>query len=244
MDKPWSNPKAPVLCRLMNPRSSAAVLLDFDGTITLKDCDLMIADALLGTAAGHMYGPLVRAYEGLEIGAAEYFEGYLSGLGAAPGEIAAKAGEVPLRPGFRALVEWCRARGMSVRVLSEGLRLYIEPLMAAAGVGDLPVSANEVRCDGAGRFTVTPPPDAEPCNRCLNCKGAHVRRLQAAGHAVAIVGNGASDLCAARVADLVVARDGLLRHCRNLNISCVVWETFSEVRSALEEWRFQPAQPE
>jgi 2-hydroxy-3-keto-5-methylthiopentenyl-1-phosphate phosphatase len=50
---------------------------------------------------------------------------------------------------------------------------------------------------------------------------------------VALVGNGASDLCAARVADLVLARDTLAALCRAEGIPHVAWRDLAEVRAAL-----------
>ncbi len=233
----WPRRDSSVAWCLMTAKYKAMLLLDFDGTITMDDSDLLIADALLGgPRARRICEPLVRAYENLEISTEEYFEGYLRGLGASFEKIRETAKSVPIRPGLISLVDWCQKRDISVRVLSEGLRLYIEPIMRAAGVSNVPVSANEAYCDDSGSYKVVPPADATSCDRCLNCKGAHVRRAQAAGCGVALVGNGASDLCGARLADLVLARDTLLQHCLEFGLPCVAWTQFLEVRDALRNW--------
>ena len=209
------------------------VLVDFDGTLTLRDADFVIADALLGEQGRAVYGPLAHAYESLEIGIVEYFDGYLAGLGAGPGDIARCAAEVPVRPGLAELARWCEGAGVDLRLVSEGIDLYIEPVLEACGLSDLEVSCNLASFDGE-RYQVAPPPDAESCERCLNCKGVHVRRAQDLGRRVAVVGNGSSDLCGARLADLVLARDILLEHCEREGIACVAWDSFEDVRAALE----------
>jgi 2-hydroxy-3-keto-5-methylthiopentenyl-1-phosphate phosphatase len=217
------------------------ILVDFDGTITARDADFVIADAARGEeAARAVYGPLAEAYEGLRISLAQYFEGYLAGLGLSAAEIAQHVGVVPCRPGFPGLVAACRARGWGLRVVSEGLDAYIRPMLEALGAGDLELSCNRL-VEGPEGPRVLPPLDGEACERCLNCKGAHVRRARARGQRVAMVGNGASDLCAAREADLVFARDTLAQLCAAEGLPFVAWEAFEEVVAGLP--RHSPPDP-
>ncbi len=209
------------------------ILVDFDGTITARDADFVIADAARGSAAARaVYQPLAQAYESLEIGLAAYFEGYLAGLGLSAAEIARHVDAVPCRPGFRELVRACEDRGWAVRVCSEGLDAYIRPLLEHLGVGELPLSCNRL-VERDGRAWVLPPLDGEPCQRCLNCKGVHARRARADGWMVVMIGNGASDLCAAREAELVFARDTLAELCRAEGVPFRPWESFDEIRAAL-----------
>ncbi len=218
-------------------RPSTIVLVDFDGTATPRDSDFALADAWLGPAGTAMYGPLAEAYERLEIGMLDYFTGYLDGLNATPEEIARVASGLPVRPGLPAFAIWCDTEGLELRLLSEGLDVYIQPILAAAGLGHLPLSCNRAEFDG-DRYRILPAPGAEPCDRCLNCKGARARRLRAEGATrVVIIGNGASDLCAAREADLVLARDTLQEHCEHLGIAHHSWQTFDDVQRVLAAWR-------
>jgi 2-hydroxy-3-keto-5-methylthiopentenyl-1-phosphate phosphatase len=205
------------------------VLIDFDGTLTVKDTDLFVAEEILGpAAAAARLGPLFDAYERAELTTLAYLEGFLR-LVAHPVEvIAAAAARVPFRPGVAALLAACAAPGLEPRVISEGLALWIAPALAAAGLS-VPVTCHAVDADGR----VVPAAGAEPCARCLGCKGAVVRRAQAAGQRVAVVGNGASDLCAARAADLVFATGTLRGHCRREGITHTPWDHLEEVAEAL-----------
>ncbi len=219
----------------MNNRQPV-VFVDFDGTATPVDSDFALADAWLGDDALAMYGPLAAAYERLEIGMLDYFSGYLEGLRATPEQIRRVALTLPVRPGLPAFTSWCQAEGMALRLLSEGLDVYIEPILEAAGLSHLPLSCNRAFVDGQA-WRILPAVGAVPCERCLNCKGARVREARAAGATqVAMVGNGASDLCAAREADLVLARDHLAAHCERLQIEHVVWRDLGDVERALGVW--------
>ncbi len=210
------------------------IILDFDGTITTRDADAVIADSVLGPNAPGFIEPLSADYEQLRLTTAQYFERYLERLQLTPDRFAAEAVRVPLRAGIADLVAWCAAESVDVHVASEGLDVYIEPILAAAGLGHLALSCNVAHPHThGGGYRVDRAPDGESCDHCLTCKGALARRLKAAGQKVALVGNGASDLCGARHADLVFARDSLTAHCVRESIAHVDWSTFAEVQQRL-----------
>ncbi|MBM4319001.1 MAG: HAD-IB family phosphatase [Deltaproteobacteria bacterium] len=213
------------------------VLVDFDGTLTATDGDFLVADALLGPERQGAYRPLAEAYDRLEISLAEYFAGYLAllGLDDPRPAIARVAATIQLRPGAAELLAWCRREGLMLRIASEGLDVYLQPALAAAGLGDVEVSCNRLVVE-QGRCRVVPADGAEPCGRCLSCKGSIVRRAHAEGLRVAIVGDGASDLCAARQAELVLARGSLQAHCRREGIPFLPWETLEEVGALLRRY--------
>ena len=209
------------------------VLVDFDGTITIRDADLEIADAVLGQEAEKKIGPLIEAYEKLELSCGEYFKQYLALIGIPVEDFSRYAVRVPARQGFDKLVSWAKTKNFSVKVVSEGLDIWIMPILRAMGLDDVPVSCNHI-VSSENSYEVIPPDDSEPCDRCLNCKRYHVNQAKDRGLAVALVGNGASDLCAARHADLVMAKDSLIDHCKRENIDFMPWETFDDVIDALE----------
>ena len=73
-------------------------------------------------------------------------------------------------------------------------------------------------------------PFADPaCDDCGNCKAQHVRRYQAQGCRVVLVGDGASDRHGALAADEVFARRGLRDWCRANGIAHTPFEDFRDV---------------
>ncbi len=205
------------------------LLVDFDGTISCRDSELHVAGLILGEAGHSELSQLVEAYEHLEIGIKDYYRSYFRLMELSPAQWRQLAATVPLRDGFCDFVALCHRHGVELRILSEGLDLFILPLLEQLGLGALALSCNRVVWNGAGPV-VLPALDAEPCSRCLNCKGAHARRHRFEGRRVGLVGNGASDLCAAREADLVFARDHLARLCQEKGIPFILWKQFSDIR--------------
>lgn len=54
------------------------VLVDFDGTLTQRDGDFLVADALLGPERKGAWQPLAEAYERLNLSTAGYFAAWLA----------------------------------------------------------------------------------------------------------------------------------------------------------------------
>ncbi len=208
------------------------VLLDFDGTLTLRDADFQIADALLPPHRQGAYKPVARAFEELRMSTRQYFEAYLGLLNLPFDAIARQARSLDMRPEAVSLCSFCREHNLDPRIVSEGLDVYIEPALRAAGLQWVPVFCNSLRGEPA-RPIIEPAPGSSSCPRCLSCKGAIARELRAAGRNVAIVGNGASDLCAAREAHLVLASGTLPGLCRDEGIDFVPWEDLRQVKKVL-----------
>jgi 2-hydroxy-3-keto-5-methylthiopentenyl-1-phosphate phosphatase len=50
----------------------------------------------------------------------------------------------------------------------------------------------------------------------------------------AVIGDGRSDFCWSQEADLLFAKNKLLKHCRESNLACVPYEDFVAIRKTLE----------
>ena len=212
----------------MTVRFPPLLLIDFDGTITCRDSELFIAQQILDEAGQRRLAELVGEYEHLEITLLEYYERYFSLMNLHETQWRRMAAKVPVREDFNDFINRCRHQGIEMMILSEGLDLFIEPLLGGLAAGDLPCSCNRVVWRG-NRPGLLPAVDAVPCDRCLNCKGAHARRFRSQGRKVVLIGNGASDLCAAREADRIYARDHLARLCAEEGIPFIPWQTFREI---------------
>ncbi len=216
--------------------SQWTVLVDFDGTLTAVDADIHIAQALLSPPRYEALAALFHAYEAVEIGITEYFDAFLSWVDLDSAAFGAALREVPIRRDIVSLVTAAASR-VNVVIASEGLDVYIHPMLETLGLKDVPLVCNRVRIED-GRPVITPDPSAAPCDRCLSCKGSLVQTLRECrpNARIALIGNGASDLCAAKEADVVFARDSLKRGCDKRGIPYVEW---SEANDILEDPRWQ-----
>lgn len=158
-----------------------------------------------------------------------------------------------LVPDAPAFVRAARAAGHDVTVASDGLSFYIETLLARAGL-EVSFRANRMRFEkqgpvpefgsrgpevvlADGRVARAGEDAGEGCGACGHCKGALVREAQASGRyrRVLLVGDGFSDRCGARAADVVYAKDDLLPWAQANGIAARPFETLADVARA-EGW--------
>jgi 2-hydroxy-3-keto-5-methylthiopentenyl-1-phosphate phosphatase len=197
------------------------LLVDFDGTLTETDTELFVASKLLSPNDQRLRR-LFNAYESIEIGLLDYFYGYLALVDIESERFLESVVETPMRKDVLDLILFLKEK-MTMFIVSEGLDVYIHPLLEKHGLDDVPLICNRlVKRDGV--YRILPAENAKPCDRCLSCKGALVRRIkQERAVKVAVIGNGASDFCAAREADAVFARDSLAHLCTQHSVSFTPW---------------------
>ena len=152
-----------------------------------------------------------------------------------------------------AFVAAARAAGHDVTVASDGLSFYIEKLLGKDGLA-VPFRANRMRFEeqspvpefgskgpdvalADGRIARAADDAGEGCGACGHCKGALVTQAQASRRyrRVLLVGDGFSDRCGARRADVVYAKDDLLPWCGANGIPARPFETLGDVARA-EGW--------
>lgn len=200
-----------------------SVLVDFDGTACSHD----VAEDLMDHFGDADWRDYDLAWERGEIDTRAGIRAQIAPFRTLRDELIAYALEhCPMDPTFADFVGWCDAEHVPVTIVSDGLGLYVEPLLAAAGVPDLSVVTNDW-AGGAMAF-----PNGHPeCTWCGTCKMLAVQR---APGPVAFVGEGHSDRFGALYADVVFAKDALVGLCEADGIPYETYEDFDDVRRVLE----------
>jgi len=186
------------------------VLCDFDGTISRTDSGLAAAQAF------HLeeFDRIEAAWRRGEISAPECLRRQWGLLDLRRHDLQGFVEAIELDPAFAELAALAAARRAALWVLSDGLDLYVRRSLERLGCGGVPYRAN--RCTFVDhRVRLEFPHRYAACGRCGNCKTRWLFELrQECGAArVIYIGDGVSDLCAAKYADLVFAKDGLARGC-------------------------------
>ena len=204
-----------------------AILVDFDGTACTAD----VSEALLEAFGEPEWIGVNDAIERGEIGLRDGARRQAEMLGAPLyGMIEFAIGNCPLDPTFPAFVDWTRDHGLPLQIVSDGFGFYVRPILEAAGLAGLDVRTNEL--DGAKRFSY---PNAHPeCVGCGNCKMLAAERTRELYGPIAFVGEGMSDRYGALYSDLVFAKKELPPICDADGVPYLPWETFDDVRQALE----------
>lgn len=204
-----------------------AFLCDFDGTVSPRDLGHEFVTRF-STGGAAWLETLAERWRSGAIGHRELTEAEVAQLRCSAAEAHAFAREFSIDPSFAPFVRAAEARGDAVMVVSEGFDFYIRDLLERAGLGAIEVASNRLRFAG-DRVAVEFPHAARSCGRCGNCKAAHARDWRSRGYRVVVIGDGFSDRCAAREADVVLAQGALLEWCGREGVECEPFTSFDAV---------------
>ena len=204
-----------------------ALLLDFDGTIAPTDLTEGTFEAL-GT------GSWRREWRDLAdrgLGSRGVLGGVIRFLPQDRDVLLAFALAVELDPAAAPLIRAATRAGWAVEVLSDGLGLYVPPMLKRAAL-DVPIRCADLVATDGRLEMVTPwacRASTGGGHGCATCKVNAVQDHRAAGRTVVMVGDGRSDRRAAAVADIVYATGFLAEHCDSLGIAHRTWTQLADV---------------
>ena len=219
-------------------RPRLLALLDYDGTMTTHECN----EVALQPFVGDPWWELEEESYNDRMSHAEVFDRQVGLIEAPRAELIRRLLEAaePM-PGLKEFITGLYARGGEAAIVSAGIREAIEAFWRRAGLPEMELYASELV--GAG-------PDGGPpyhlefsdalgdCPRCgpASCKAAILRKLRRPGDVVLVFGDGPSDLCPAREADLVFARGHLAERCAQEGLEWRPLTDFAAVLPQVDDW--------
>ncbi len=217
----------------MTNELSYIVFTDFDGTITRND----IGDSML-----KMFGKpeecsaAFRDTRDGKIGMTESWRRSCATVGSLSAEAFGSFVEwQEIDAGFRRFERYCAAELIPINILSDGFDMYIRHVLAREQLSHLPFFSNELVIDAGGTLTPRFPFTDSECVMCANCKRNHLLTKSRDENVIVYIGNGYSDRCPSKFADVVFAKGSLLTFCERENITCHRFETFDDVLSRFKE---------
>ncbi|MCI2243744.1 MULTISPECIES: MtnX-like HAD-IB family phosphatase [Xanthomonas] len=189
-------------------RAQWNILCDFDGTVSLQD----VTDSLLEHLGRPGWQALEDDWVAGRIGARECMSKQVALLDGDVDALHRVLDAVRIDPAFVRFVAQAERLGIPLSIVSDGLDYGIARILARHGLHHLPIIANRLLRTDAGEWRMASP-HARPDCPSGTCKCA-VMAQQPPERATLLIGDGRSDFCLAGKADLVFAKDGLLRHCR------------------------------
>jgi 2-hydroxy-3-keto-5-methylthiopentenyl-1-phosphate phosphatase len=209
------------------------VYCDFDGTVAGQD----VGNRLFRRFVGDRAEEIVRRYIAGEITARECLTAECAAIqDCSEVELNRFLDEFQLDPHFAEFVGFCESHGVPVTILSDGLDFYVGRLLTKHGLGRVPWFANRLEIEvrhGRSVWNVSFPYTDAECPLCGNCKRNHMLTQSADEDILVYVGDGISDRCPVRYADVVFAKRDLIIHCQMQNITYHEFRTFREVQERL-----------
>jgi 2,3-diketo-5-methylthio-1-phosphopentane phosphatase len=225
-----------------------SVLIDFDGTISLRDVgDYLLSRFVEDQAAVRRMDQL---YVEGRVGSRELTAWDLDVLPHDPEFLSAAVDGLPLDESFLDLVRVVQEAGAAIEIVSDGLGFHVERMLTRtlarldpAGLPhapdlshapDLPIATNATVL-GTGGAGVSFPYGHPACLVCGTCKRERIRRHQQARRAVVFVGDGPSDRYAAHHADVIFAKAALAAWCEGQHIPYQPWHRLADVAEWIEQ---------
>jgi alpha-galactosidase len=211
-----------------------AVFCDYDGTFARQD----VGSTIARTQAAEKRTALWKRLERGELDAWSYNMELLDGLAYPEQSLGEFLRTIEIDPGGRALVAWCEERGIPFRILSDGFDYNLERLQRIHGVRFAHDSNRLWYERDRWRIAARYPDAGCGCSTGV-CKAARIRDFRAAHPRTRIVhiGNGrVSDLCGARAADVVFAKDSLAEELAKQGVAFEPFETLHDVVEGLERY--------
>lgn len=204
------------------------VFCDFDGTAARND----VGNLLFRQFAGSACFDIIQRWKNDEISSKECLIEECRIATVSRRELAEFADAQELDPFFLQFAEKCFSEQVALEIVSDGLDFYIQRILRKYGLDlKIPVHANHLVF--MNEFKIKPefPYFQYSCGKCANCKGYHVQQGKANGRQIVYIGDGLSDRCGAREADVVFAKTGrdLLVYCQENDIKHFPFGDFSDI---------------
>jgi len=198
---------------------------DFDGTVTKED----LIDRLLEKFADPKWMEIERSWVNGEIGSRDCLAMQTNLIRAKVRDLLDFLESIHVDETFVDFARYCRNKGFEIVILSDGIDLFIKSILDRYGVNDIRVYANSLGSTN-GRYEMYFPYFRKDClSRSGMCKCKIMEELSSPSSINILVGDGRSDFCIARKADLTFAKSELLDFCRAEKIHHIDHGEFGDI---------------
>ncbi|MDC0714568.1 MtnX-like HAD-IB family phosphatase [Stigmatella sp. ncwal1] len=201
-----------------NPIQGAAIVVwdifcDFDGTIVLRD----VIDSLLEHFAPPEWREIEQEWKHGRICSRERLARQVPLLEMSRAELDQQLDRIELDPGFPAFLQEVRAGGHRLIIISDGLDYAIHRILSRHTLTDIPFFSNVLQQRSERAWQLAFPHFDQKCSAGAgHCKCLRIKRSRwetVSSRPCLLIGDDASDFCAAQKADSVFAKKTLIDHC-------------------------------
>lgn len=208
-------------------QKKALVLTDFDGTI----CTVDMGSSVLSHFTKKSWDEIDRDYVRGALGSREAYAKIASRMAATSDTVrkfVVKKGKID--PYFVRFCRLAKEKGVDVKIVSDGLDFYIRTVLEKYDLPDMDFYSNSLEFCGEKDVAIAFPHMNPLCGRCGTCKNKILNDHRLLYEQIIYVGDGHSDVCPSRFADLVFAK-GVLWEKRDAQCSAAYmpFETFRDV---------------
>ena len=208
------------------------VLCDFDGTVSTVD----MGNEILNRFTDKRWEEIDRAYCAGEIGSRVAYTQVASLFtGSRAQMLEFVRNREMIDPYFLEFYRFCRSKEVDLKIVSDGLDFYIDAILKKNNLEDIEFFSNVTVFHDGNKLSIEFPRMNDECEKCGTCKKGVLREHRSDYDRVIYVGNGYSDVCPAKDADLVFAKEVLYDTCRQDGTACLRYENFQDILDYLDK---------
>ncbi|MFA5275435.1 MAG: MtnX-like HAD-IB family phosphatase [Candidatus Omnitrophota bacterium] len=210
--------------KLINP-DKCVVFFDFDNTIAT--CDVF-DNMLPRFSQDDLWVKLEAKWKKGAIGSRACLEGQIKGLSITKRALDNYLSGIKIDPYFKIIVRGLESKRVKTFVLSDNFDYILKRILHLNGIKNLKIYSNKLRLvkdDLVPRF----PYSSDKCHICAHCKTKNLLANVTKESIIIYIGDGRSDICPSKYADIVFAKDDLLKHFKDKNLTCFSYRNLKDV---------------
>ena len=207
-------------------------VIDFDGTLSVGDT----VDAMLEKFADNRWEILEDEWLKGNITAIECMKQQLDLVEVDQDTLEAFFRDIQLDASFIPFHKYI-SKFSKVAIVSDGLDHAIDVATKNAAIPAMPIYANKLDFKPNG-ISISYPyrnPECKAGNGVCKCQIAQQLTTDVGGPVV-LIGDGKSDYCLAKYADIVFAKGKLIKYCENESITFTQFNSFADVLKIIKKW--------
>lgn len=211
------------------------VFFDFDNTISKID----VVDAFLEKFSTNksLWLRLEKEWQDGIIGSEDCLVGQMALCSPSEREIVSFLDSIKIDPGFLKLLDFLRQNEIFFAIVSDSFVYFIKYILEKNNLKNIPIYANNFELNN-GKISLSFPNRGsqkdKTCGKCANCKR---EKLSLGPQKKTIyIGDGFSDMCAAKHCNVVFAKDKLLQFGKENKFSWIEFNNMTDILSRLTKY--------
>jgi len=209
---------------LMAP-DKCIVFFDFDNTIST--CDVF-DDMVMRFSKDKRWMGLEKRWKEGKIGSMECLAGQLEGIRITKNDLDMHLSSIRLDPYFKKLVHFLDSKKVKKIILSDNFDYILKRILNHNSLRKLKIYSNRLQF-AKDRLIPRFPFRSKHCQVCAHCKTKNLLANIDKDSIIIYVGDGNSDICPAEYADIIFAKEDLLKYCKDKKINCFKYNSLKEV---------------
>jgi 2,3-diketo-5-methylthio-1-phosphopentane phosphatase len=214
----------------MSLKRHYVAFFDFDNTITRYD---ILDDIIARFSPTDEWEWLERRWVAGKIGSRECLDGQMRGVRISKKRLSRYLSKIKIDPAFKKILKLCDSKKIDRFILSDNFRYIVKGILQANGIHGMRIYCNKLRFSGDRIVPRFPFLNAR-CHKCAHCKKSNLVAKAGKSAITIYVGDGLSDICPAKRADIVFAKGRLEKYFRKKGMEYVPFKRLSEVYNHLK----------